>query len=160
MRFCISTDDNEACDEVLYDYVLFVPRDLEEALIGEIPVDIALSPSKLSLGIACASGKIVVYEATGDCCSHSWFESIYGETQVLGSPVTGIRAVNIDLLSVYGMKHNNECEENDSGIISYYAYEIATNQGKCLIDFRNSSNGYYGGQMEPSYCLMPRRAVV
>ena len=31
--------------------------------------------------------------------------------------------------------------------IKYYGFEIVTNKGSAKLEFRNSSNGYYGGNM-------------
>jgi len=32
--------------------------------------------------------------------------------------------------------------------VSYYGVKITTDAGRCTIDFRNDSNGYYGGWLE------------
>ena len=33
-------------------------------------------------------------------------------------------------------------------VVAYYGVKITTEHGRCTIDFRNDSNGYYGGWLE------------
>ena len=44
----------------------------------------------------------------------------------------------------------NEDKEDDgvSEYIQYYGLKITTNKSRCTIDYRNSSNGYYGGYLD------------
>lgn len=37
---------------------------------------------------------------------------------------------------------------NEDACIAYYGMKITTEKGRCVIDYRNSSNGYYGGSLE------------
>lgn len=36
----------------------------------------------------------------------------------------------------------------DDECIKYYGFKITTSKGHIIIDYRNSSNGYYGGSLE------------
>ena len=71
------------------------------------------------------------------CCSQSWIESIEGKEDIIGNEIINI------------IEHNLPSEDtSDNELLQFYNYEIITSQGSCVIDFRNSSNGYYGGSLD------------
>lgn len=78
-----------------------------------------------------------------ECCSTSYFYDFYGVAHLLNNgPVISTRA--IDLAS----------HEADYADIQCYGFELVTNHPKwgevtSVFSFRNSSNGYYGGSMNP-----------
>ncbi len=84
------------------------------------------------------TGEKIIYEAQGDCCSESWFSSIIGLKNLLGQQVIEVteRPEIGDLES--------ERQENDI----LYGYFIRMKNGVTEIEFRNASNGYYGGWCE------------
>jgi len=76
-------------------------------------------------------------EAYGDCCSTTWIESIDNEDALIG---TVQEACNIPMPDL-GTPEECECRE-------YYGLKIVTNKGRAVIDYRNDSNGYYGGSLD------------
>lgn len=64
----------------------------------------------------------------GDCCSHTWIESL---------------TIVPDDLSLGGTKVISDYYDED--YIQVYQTKIHTNQGSINIEYRNASNGYYGG---------------
>ena len=47
-----------------------------------------------------------------------------------------------DLGSVDGKHHSGvDC-------VAYYGLKVTTENGRCTIDYRNDSNGYYGGSLD------------
>jgi len=86
------------------------------------------------------------YTVEGDCCSYSWFESIQGVDALLLGTVTEVEELFIDSWT----------DETDE-LIQSYGFKIKTNKGYATIEFRNSSNGYYGGWCNPgSTCDAPQ----
>jgi hypothetical protein len=83
----------------------------------------------------------------GDCCSHTWIESVIEESALVGYTITAIDDLELP---------NNEpangvdktTTENYEEEMSFYGLAITTERGKCILDYRNSSNGYYGGSMD------------
>lgn len=69
----------------------------------------------------------------GDCCSTSWFEGITGTEALFGGIVVSTEEETIDSFN----------EGYD--YIQVYGVRIVTNKGRAVVEFRNSSNGYYGG---------------
>lgn len=82
------------------------------------------------------------YNCDGDCCSETWFSDIIGFDALIGSPV----------MSVEPLKMNFDIPEHSSrqDYDSIYGIKIVTQKGHCDIMFRNSSNGYYGGDCSPA----------
>jgi len=88
--------------------------------------------------------KIYLYYADGDCCSHSWFESINNPENIIDSEIIGIEKKEI----ITG-------KENDDNSVIAFGYTLKTNKGYTDIEFRNESNGYYGG----SCILIPEKDI-
>jgi hypothetical protein len=79
----------------------------------------------------------VIYEAYGDCCSQSWFYSVSDPQVLLGEVVREIEDVAMP-----------DETEQDGEYIKYYGIALRTDKGICRIEYRNSSNGYYGGSLQ------------
>lgn len=97
-----------------------------------------LSTDKTVLKINTDKGPIYLV-AVGDCCSSSWFEHISGTNNVIGGIINDFS--HLDLYS------NSFADENPGEYehIQYYSTVIKTNKGQLELEYRNSSNGYYGG---------------
>lgn len=83
-----------------------------------------------------------VYEVEGDCCSSSWYSDVLNVEVLLGERVLSVAAD--ELPEDFVMPQNNE--ETDE-YFKVYGYTLKTQYGACNIIFRNSSNGYYGGDV-------------
>jgi hypothetical protein len=79
-------------------------------------------------------GKNYIYEAIGDCCSETWFESISDLNVLLDSEVIGLEKKFLPNVS-----------SEKGSLIQAYGYTLKTEKGYCDIEYRNESNGYYGG---------------
>lgn len=79
------------------------------------------------------------YETTADCCSETWFADIIGVPYLLSATVQAVsRSV---LPEVNDGRTRQEVDE-------FYGVSLDTSKGHVDIVFRNSSNGYYGGNIE------------
>lgn len=91
-------------------------------------------------------GPSYTYSVDGDCCSHSYFYDFYGVANLLeNGKITEIKGVELhptDLMI-----------EDTSDDIKVYGYQITTESERgygpvtAVFSFRNSSNGYYGGDI-------------
>ena len=86
--------------------------------------------------------RTIKYTAYGDCCSETWFADIIGIENLLGQIVKKVE--DIDMPETYNTDDGRCRQECDS----VYSFKITTDKGYCDIIFRNSSNGYYGGNLE------------
>jgi len=81
-----------------------------------------------------------VYEATvyGGCCSSSWLEHCDNADIFKGSKLLAFEEFNQDYPNV-----DDYCDD----YIKVNMYKFATAKGRCTIELRNSSNGYYSGDI-------------
>lgn len=77
----------------------------------------------------------IVVPTYGDCCSHTWIESIDDPAALLGV-VSAVEDLTL-----------REDEEKEGDCTRFYGCKITTDKGAAVIDYRNSSNGYYGGSL-------------
>lgn len=81
----------------------------------------------------------IIARADGDCCSSTWIEHV--ELPAMGFPAT---VLNVHTLDMPDLTPN---DQDDTDVIQYYGCKISTDKGDIIIDYRNSSNGYYGGNL-------------
>lgn len=115
-----------------------------EKLKGRKVLSVAINPDKTTLKFILEAGlydnPILAYDAVGDCCSSSWFNNITGIANLIGEEV--LEVVDKEELP------ESTGSEDEGEYIQYYGFTLKTNKGFCDIEFRNSSNGYYGGYLE------------
>jgi hypothetical protein len=108
-------------------------------LIGHVISKVELSDDRQYLRVWLENEQAVIYQAEGDCCSHSWFDQVTVRTYCK-DPVEAIKVreehegipTYQDVDRIYGF----ECTARAS-----YSVPLA-------VELRNSSNGYYGGSVE------------
>lgn len=81
----------------------------------------------------------LVYEAIGDCCSESWFADIVGFEALKDALVGSVEVIETQELE------NDPRTRQERDLV--YGYKFTTTKGHATIAFRNSSNGYYGGDL-------------
>lgn len=81
----------------------------------------------------------VVLQVYGDCCSYSWIESVDNPNALFGK-VLSVEDIEMPEAKTWEHRKEKECE-----CVSFYGLKIVTERGHCVIDYRNDSNGYYGG---------------
>ena len=109
---------------------------LSEVLVGRTIRSVEIDKEEQGyLRLATDSGPVVLI-AEGDCCSESWFYQIAGFDALLGHVVRQVEQV--DMGDIDDGKTRQEFDQ-------LYSVKIVTDGGHAEIEFRNSSNGYYGG---------------
>lgn len=86
-----------------------------------------------------------VYEAEGDCCSHSYFHSFDG----LGMLLSADAVVSLETLRLPPVP-DDDPDAKRGDYVSAYGYAIRALPGPKVVatfSFRNDSNGYYGGYL-------------
>lgn len=78
----------------------------------------------------------VVYSAEGDCCSHSWIEHLTVPPDVAGAQITAWAEQEM----------GEKADEYET--IRVYQTSFRTDKGDIVVEYRNASNGYYGGWLE------------
>ncbi len=114
--------------------------EIVKELIGRKVVAVFVSEGEGCLKFETNKGD-VFYEGYGGCCSETWFSDIIGLHSLLGNLVC---AVDKAELSDYNEEDGRGRQKWDS----VYGFKITSTGGYTDIVFRNSSNGYYGGNAE------------
>lgn len=78
------------------------------------------------------------------CCSETWIEHIIGVKQLLRSKIRSVE--RLEFPSAY-VEYLTKAEPS-ADYTQYYGLAISSNNGQMIIDFRNRSNGYYGGSIQ------------
>lgn len=102
-----------------------------EDLVGSTILTIKISTDHDYVRFLTSRGEYF-YQTYADCCSESWISGITGIEALIGAEIYAIRKVFF--------------EEND-GELKIYSYKFTTSGGYADLEFRNSSNGYYGGSL-------------
>jgi hypothetical protein len=108
--------------------------DMDPSPLADQPVaGISVSEDKEQLVFTLADGRTLTYTAEGDCCSHSWIEHLTVPPDIAGSVITGWKQQDMGET------------EADYETIKVYQTSFITAKGEIVVEYRNSSNGYYGG---------------
>lgn len=106
-------------------------------LVGKKVVAVWLADDGGAIKFEVEGYEPVIAQADGDCCSYSWIEHIETPENMLGT-VAVVEDVEMPDLG----------DMPDRDVVSYYGCKIHTEKGSALLDYRNDSNGYYGGSLE------------
>jgi len=109
---------------------------MSDFLVGKTINEIKIADDKQALLFIIDEGEARV-RCDADCCSYTWVEHI--ELPAMGFPAKVISVSSLDMPDL------GQLEEYD--VVQYYGCKIATDKGDIIIDYRNSSNGYYGGDL-------------
>lgn len=108
---------------------------------------VTLSEDKERITFAFEDGGERAFGVEGDCCSSSWIEHLEMPPDLAGATLLsvedggGVDKTDDDALNPkgeYGREH--EC-------LQVYQTTFRTNRGDVTLEYRNSSNGYYGGYL-------------
>lgn len=105
-------------------------------LVGKTIKAVFLAEDRRAVKFVLADDSEIVARCDADCCSYTWIENFEMPDNMLG---TVIEADGID------MPDQGDMEGRD--VVRYYGFRIVTERGICTIDYRNDSNGYYGGNL-------------
>lgn len=106
-------------------------------LVGKMIKAVYLASDKKAIKFDIDGFPPIIARCDGDCCSSTWIENIELPENMIGTVVS---AEDVAMPDLGDMK--------DRDVIRYYGFKIQTEKGYCLFDYRNESNGYYGGSLE------------
>lgn len=108
------------------------------ALIGRTIKKISVNDNQEILSFDTDSGAIS-FKGYGDCCSETWFADIVGVDSLLNAKIVSVEDIEMESIQ------DDRCRQESD---SFYGVKIQTDKGNADIIYRNSSNGYYGGDAE------------
>lgn len=90
-------------------------------------------------------GATATFTAEGDCCSRSWIEHLTVPPDIAGTAVTHV-----------GENDMGERDTDDGyGLLRLYQTTFRTPKGDIVVEYRNESNGYYGGWLSGPTVVEP-----
>jgi hypothetical protein len=104
-------------------------------LVGRTITAVYLAEDETAIKFTTDAGEIVA-KCRAECCSHTWVEHI--DLPALGLPAVVVSAEEVELHAELDTR---------GGELEFYGFKILTDRGELLIDYRNESNGYYGGSL-------------
>jgi hypothetical protein len=111
--------------------------DEQKTLVGKVITAVHIAEDKMAIKFDLADGESIVAKTDGDCCSHSWIEHIENPEFLIGSPI--LFAEDVPMPDVV--------QSDDDGRVASYGFKLRTAKGDVLLEYRNESNGYYGGNL-------------
>ena len=106
-----------------------------DILIGKNIDKILIDNDKTFIVFICVNDKFI-FCCSGDCCSESWINHLNGLGNLIGNTIISIE--DKEYSDVPGTR-----QEYDKS----YVFTFKTNKGYFDLEMRNSSNGYYGGDI-------------
>jgi hypothetical protein len=122
---------------------------LNPALVGRTLANVEVSPDRERLALRFADGTSSYYDAEGDCCSQSWIEHLTVPPDISGAVITGLTEGGY----IDGQEATPEQRAESAAhrewmdVLLVYQTSIQTDRGEVVIEYRNDSNGYYGGML-------------
>lgn len=108
-------------------------------LIGKLLTGAFITKDKQYLRFDVDGQEPTIAFADGDCCSRTWIEGVEGAQFLVGGTITAIEDIDMP---------EQPYDEHEHESLKFYGLRITTDKGVCIVDYRNSSNGYYGGSLE------------
>lgn len=112
---------------------------MENPLLGKTLTAIYLAEDQKAVKFEINGEEPIVARADGDCCSRTWIENVENPEVLVGSPILTVE--NLD------MPQTPRDEGDYDDVTVCYGLKITTAKGTCTLDYRNESNGYYGGDL-------------
>lgn len=116
-------------------------------LVGRAVVAVYLKEGGSAIRFDLDESETVVATVFGDCCSSTWIESLDAPDALIGT-VISVEDIDMPDLGTGAEQTQDKDRAGSAECISYYGCKITTDNGSCVIDYRNESNGYYGGSLE------------
>jgi len=113
--------------------------------LGQKVAFVQLDSARNVLSLGLQDGRVYRFEVEGDCCSHSWIEHLEAPSDLEGATILGW--ASRELVEGIDTPHDN--------YLQVYNTVIRTTAGDVVMEFRNESNGYYGGYLQFMGCTSP-----
>lgn len=108
----------------------------DKSLVGKTIKKIELFNDQRGVEFVTDTGTVTAF-CVGECCSQTWVENI--NMAARGLPAKVIDVENIPMPNLGAIPNRD--------VVIYYGLQITTDRGHIVIDYRNDSNGYYGGYL-------------
>lgn len=115
-----------------------------EIIVGHKIKDVQLDDEKTILTFYLYGDRKVVFNCEGECCNKCWIENVDGIENLIDQVIFKFEVKSLD----------NIDEDEDCDDVDVLSYELYTEKGVCLLEFRNGTgiDGYsYSGDLNYDY---------
>jgi hypothetical protein len=127
---------------------IFGVGELYEGMGGKPLRSVTLDDTKERVTFAFGDGSEVAFGVEGDCCSSSWIEHLDVPPDVIGEVLVGVadsEGVPWDgHVCSEAVDYSRACGHDH---LQVYNTRFRTAKGDVVLEYRNDSNGYYGGYL-------------
>ena len=118
-------------------------------MIGKVLSSVTLSTDKEVITFTYQDGTKTRLGVEGDCCSESWIEHLEMPNDLNGATILEHRSADeVDATDDDSLNPKNESYHGRvHDCLKVYSDTFVTNRGDITLEYRNSSNGYYGGNL-------------
>jgi len=109
----------------------------QNILIGKTINKVFIADDKKAIKFVDSNGEDIVVKTDGDCCSSSYIQHVEF-SQIFPATVTSVDEISMDEIPD---------EDGYGDVTACYGCKIKTDKGDFFIEYRNESNGYYGGNL-------------
>lgn len=111
-------------------------------MIGRKLEAVSLDDAKAGVTFTFEDGRSRSFSVEGDCCSSSWIEHLE-----LPGDIKGAILLSVEDSAPITQDHEEHDQESGGDCISVYNTAFRTDRGDIVLEYRNSSNGFYGGYL-------------
>ena len=119
------------------------PESDAKPLLGKVLDRVGVSADRERFTLHFADGTSKALGVEGECCSSSWIEHLEAPEDLRGAILVGVEN------SGRAPWDDHDCRkvrcEHDS--LAVYHTVFHTTRGDIILEYRNDSNGYYGGYL-------------
>ena len=113
-----------------------------QEIVGRVVASVRVDSTKTekdTFTMTFAEGDSLICGVEGDCCSNSWIEHMEAPKDLAGAVVLAVEESAV--------VSNTVEDDSDDALIQVYQTHFRTTRGDVSLEYRNSSNGYYGGNL-------------
>jgi len=121
-----------------------------EEMLNRTLKSVVLSPDKETVEFTMLANDVFKFRVEGDCCSHSWIEHLTVPDDIDGAVLLSVEEGNN--ISWDAHKCDGSCPHDH---LQVYNTHFKTTRGDVVLEYRNDSNGYYGGYIVEDYTNTP-----
>jgi hypothetical protein len=123
-----------------------------EWLIGKTVVSVTINEKKTAICFNTLEAGSIRFVTKGDCCSSTWIEHIDNLDALIAHRIVATEEIDMGPSKWFKTDWNTgEETETTNGFSSdcvrFYGQSFTTDLGIFKVEYRNRSNGYYGGSL-------------
>ena len=120
-------------------------------MLGKPLASVRLGDGKEDITFMFQDGTRRAFGVEGDCCLHSWIEHLEVPPSIVGATILAVEeSDSVEGWDKHicrkkeGTSYGNECGHDS---LQIYNTTFLTARGSIVLEYRNDSNGYYGGNL-------------